>query len=87
MNGKPLAAFGAGEQARLTWERVPDLPNLTPETSLAAVTRYFAAYNLVCGPVVDDQNNLLGAVTVDDLGRLDSVTKVVSVLRVEGEEE
>ena len=31
------------------------------------MTRYFAAYNLVCGPVVDDQNHLLGAVTVDDL--------------------
>ncbi len=44
-----------------------DLLALTPETPLAAVTRYFAAYNLVCGPVVDDENHLLGAVTVDDL--------------------
>ena len=44
-----------------------DLPNLAPTTSLAAVTRYFAAYNLVCGPVVDDENHLLGAVTVDDV--------------------
>lgn len=44
-----------------------DLLTLTPETPLAGVTRYFAAYNLVCGPVVDDQNHLLGAVTVDDL--------------------
>jgi Mg/Co/Ni transporter MgtE len=44
-----------------------DLPNLTPDTSLAAVTRYFAAYNLVCGPVVDEENHLLGAVTVDDV--------------------
>ncbi len=44
-----------------------DLLTLTPETTLAAVTRYLAAYNLVCGPVVDDQNHLLGAVTVDDL--------------------
>jgi Mg/Co/Ni transporter MgtE len=44
-----------------------DLLTLAPETPLAAVTRYFAAYNLVCGPVVDDQNHLLGAVTVDDL--------------------
>ena len=44
-----------------------DLPNLSPDTSLAGVTRYFAAYNLVCGPVVDDQNHLLGAVTVDDV--------------------
>jgi Mg/Co/Ni transporter MgtE len=31
------------------------------------VTRYFAAYNLVCGPVVDDENHLLGAVSVDDV--------------------
>jgi Mg/Co/Ni transporter MgtE len=44
-----------------------DLPSLAPETSLAAATRYFAAYNLVCGPVVDDEQHLLGAVTVDDL--------------------
>jgi Mg/Co/Ni transporter MgtE len=44
-----------------------DLPSLTPESSLTAVTRYFAAYNLVCGPVVDDENHLLGAVTVDDV--------------------
>ncbi|QUR68524.1 magnesium transporter MgtE N-terminal domain-containing protein [Mycobacterium spongiae] len=44
-----------------------DLLTLEPETPLAGVTRYFAAYNLVCGPVVDDQNHLLGAVTVDDL--------------------
>ena len=44
-----------------------DLPSLSPDTSLAAVTRYFAAYNLVCGPVVDEQNYLLGAVTVDDV--------------------
>ena len=29
---------------------------------MAAVTRYFAAYNLVCGPVVDEENHLLGAV-------------------------
>jgi Mg/Co/Ni transporter MgtE len=44
-----------------------DLPSLVPRTSLAGVTRYFAAYNLVCGPVVDEQNHLLGAVTVDDV--------------------
>ena len=44
-----------------------DLLTLTPETPLAAVTRYLAAYNLVCVPVLDDQNHLLGAVTVDDL--------------------
>jgi Mg/Co/Ni transporter MgtE len=44
-----------------------DLPSLAPETSLPALTRYFAAYNLVCGPVVDEQHHLLGAVTVDDV--------------------
>lgn len=44
-----------------------DLPCLAPETSLATLTRYFAAYNLVCGPVVDEQRHLLGAVTVDDV--------------------
>lgn len=44
-----------------------DLPALTPEVSLAQLTRYFAAYNLVCGPVLDEQNHLLGAVTVDDV--------------------
>ncbi|MCV7399422.1 magnesium transporter [Mycobacterium fragae] len=44
-----------------------DLPCLAPETSLPTLTRYFAAYNLVCGPVVDDQHHLLGAVTVDDV--------------------
>ena len=44
-----------------------DLPSLSAEDSLAAVTRYFAAYNLVCGPVVDDENHLLGAVSVDDV--------------------
>ncbi|OBH55001.1 magnesium transporter MgtE N-terminal domain-containing protein [Mycobacterium sp. E2479] len=44
-----------------------DLLTLTPETPLVSVTRYLAAYNLVCGPVVDDENHLLGAVTVDDL--------------------
>lgn len=44
-----------------------DLPSLTPDTSLGSLTRYFAAYNLVCGPVVDAENHLLGAVTVDDV--------------------
>jgi len=44
-----------------------DLPNLAPEDSLSVVTRYFAAYNLVCGPVVDEQSHLLGAVSVDDV--------------------
>ncbi|MBF6299450.1 magnesium transporter [Nocardia amamiensis] len=44
-----------------------DLSPLHPELPLAAVTRYFATYNLVCGPVVDEENHLLGAVSVDDV--------------------
>ncbi|GAA4665551.1 MULTISPECIES: magnesium transporter MgtE N-terminal domain-containing protein [Amycolatopsis] len=44
-----------------------DLPALRPSAPLAEVTRYFAAYNLACGPVVDEQDHLLGAVTVDDV--------------------
>ncbi|MGW0159019.1 magnesium transporter MgtE N-terminal domain-containing protein [Mycobacterium sp. NPDC003323] len=44
-----------------------DLPSLRPEEALGALTRYFAAYNLVCGPVVDEENHLLGAVSVDDV--------------------
>ncbi|TFV57536.1 magnesium transporter [Mycobacterium sp. PS03-16] len=44
-----------------------DLPSLSPQDSLGGVTRYFAAYNLVCGPVVDEENHLLGAVSVDDV--------------------
>ncbi len=43
------------------------LPALRPMASLAEVTRYFAAYNLACGPVVDAEDHLLGAVTVDDI--------------------
>ncbi len=43
------------------------LPRLSPDDSLTAVTRYFATYNLVCGPVVDDEDHLVGAVTVDDV--------------------
>jgi Mg/Co/Ni transporter MgtE len=38
-----------------------------PETPLDVITRYFAAYNLVALPVVDENNHLLGAVTVDDV--------------------
>ncbi|MCZ4079502.1 CBS domain-containing protein [Rhodococcus sp. H36-A4] len=43
------------------------LPRLSTDDSLTTVTRYFATYNLVCGPVVDDEDHLVGAVTVDDL--------------------
>ena len=38
-----------------------------PNSPLDQITRYFAAYNLVALPVVDENNHLLGAVTVDDV--------------------
>jgi Mg/Co/Ni transporter MgtE len=44
-----------------------ELARLPPDASLNDVTRYFAAYDLVCGPVVDDTDHLVGAVTVDDV--------------------
>ncbi len=44
-----------------------DLLQLAPDDPLTKVTRYFARYNLVCGPVVDDEGHLLGAVAVDDV--------------------
>ncbi|PIF03129.1 MAG: hypothetical protein CR979_00030 [Propionibacterium sp.] len=44
-----------------------NLEPLSPQSPLAEVSRYFATYNLVVAPVVDDQQHLVGAVTVDDL--------------------
>ncbi len=44
-----------------------DLEPIGPEAPLAEVTRYFATYNLVALPVVDEADHLLGAVTVDDV--------------------
>ncbi|HEV2781895.1 MAG TPA: CBS domain-containing protein [Actinophytocola sp.] len=44
-----------------------ELSSVRPDDSLTQVTKYFAAYNLVCAPVVDEQDHLLGAVTVDDI--------------------
>lgn len=40
---------------------------LEPASTIAQVSRYFATYDLVCAPVVDDSNRLVGAVTVDDV--------------------
>lgn len=46
---------------------VDDLDPLSPQTELAEIARYFATYNLVAAPVVDEAGRLVGAVTVDDL--------------------
>jgi len=44
-----------------------DIDPLAPEVSLPEVTRHLASYNLVAVPVVDSEQRLLGAVTVDDV--------------------
>ena len=40
---------------------------LGPEVPLGELTHHLATYNLVAGPVVDANDHLLGAVTVDDV--------------------
>jgi Mg/Co/Ni transporter MgtE len=44
-----------------------DIDPLAPECPLAEVTRHLASYNMVAVPVVDSEQRLLGAVTVDDV--------------------
>ncbi len=44
-----------------------EMARLSPQAALGDVTRFFASYNLVCAPVVDEEDHLLGAVTVDDV--------------------
>ena len=44
-----------------------ELEPVAPDASLAEVTNVLAAYNLVAIPVVDENDRMLGAVTVDDV--------------------
>jgi CBS domain-containing protein len=44
-----------------------DLQTLGPTTPLRQVAGYFATYDMVAAPVVDENGSLLGAVTVDDV--------------------
>ncbi len=44
-----------------------DLEPMATDTPVGAISRYFATYNLVVAPVVNADNQLVGAVTVDDL--------------------
>ena len=48
-----------------------DLVPVRPDAGLQHVARYFATYNLVAVPVVDETNRLLGAVSVDDLAAVE----------------
>ena len=44
-----------------------DLQPLPPDTALPVVAGFFATYDMVAAPVVDESGSLLGAVTVDDV--------------------
>ena len=44
-----------------------DTGALRPDTPIEQVTRHLATYNLVAAPVVDENDRLLGAVSVDDV--------------------
>lgn len=44
-----------------------DIDPLAPDCPLTDVTRHLASYNLVAVPVVDSEQRLIGAVTVDDV--------------------
>jgi Mg/Co/Ni transporter MgtE len=44
-----------------------DIDPLDPDTPMADLTRILATYNLVAVPVVDENDRLIGAVTVDDV--------------------
>lgn len=44
-----------------------NLRPLAPEDELPVVAGFFATYDMVAAPVVDESGSLLGAVTVDDV--------------------
>ena len=44
-----------------------DANPLSPDTPLNDVVKILANYNLIAAPVVDENDRLLGAVTVDDV--------------------
>ena len=46
---------------------VEDIGALAPDCPLPEITRHLASYDLVAVPVVDSEQHLLGAVTVDDV--------------------
>lgn len=46
---------------------VKDTDALRPDTPIGEITRHFATYNLLAAPVVDENERLLGAVSVDDV--------------------
>lgn len=57
---------------------VEDIVSIPPETDQEEVARLASRYNFVAVPVVDDENKLIGVVTVDD---------IIDVLREEATED
>ncbi len=55
-----------------------DLPKITPDMDQEEVANIFRKYDLVSMPVVDEENHLIGRITIDD---------VVDVLEEEGSED
>jgi MgtE intracellular N domain/CBS domain len=64
----PLAALMRSEPDRRLGALVKhELPSLRADASFEEVARVMADYNLTCVPVVDEQERMLGVVTVDDV--------------------
>lgn len=67
-----------GPQKTLREIMVEDVVSIPPETDQEEVARLASRYNFVAVPVVDDENKLIGVVTVDD---------IIDVLREEATED
>jgi MgtE-like protein/CBS domain protein len=64
----PLAALMRSEPDRRLGALVKhELPSLRADASFEEVARVMADYNLTCVPVIDEQERMLGVVTVDDV--------------------
>ncbi|MEA2076599.1 MAG: magnesium transporter [Candidatus Marinimicrobia bacterium] len=65
-------------QKKLSDIMVEDVISIPPETDQEEVARIASRYNFIAVPVVDDENKLIGVVTVDD---------IIDVLREEATED
>jgi Mg/Co/Ni transporter MgtE len=64
----PVAALLRAEPGRRLSAMVKhDLPSLRADAPFEEVARLMADYNLTCAPVVDEQERMLGIITVDDV--------------------
>jgi CBS domain-containing protein len=61
------ALLRADPEATVVDLDVDRLPHLLPEADFEEVARLMADYNLIAAPVLDDQERMIGVVTVDDV--------------------